>query len=219
MESPLAPGLVVTEDIAAAAARLFLEIQPRSVTPAGGSTPRTFYERLSQAGYDWQDVEVFFGDERCVPADHPNSNFRMANGALLSKVAARVHRIEGESCDPRRYERELEAVFGAGLPRFDLVVMGLGEDGHTASLFPGDPALGVLDRFAVRVTRPDHARITLTLPVFSAAKVALFLVEGAAKASALKQLVEGGDVPAARVKAGGVVIVADLAAAGLLDGK
>ena len=219
MEPSLAPDLVVAEDIAAEAVRLFLELQPRTLCLAGGSTPRAFYERLSHIGYDWHGVAVFFGDERCVPADDRDSNFRMANEALLSKVAARVHRIEGERCDPDSYARDLEAAFGPGLPRLDLVILGLGEDGHTASLFPGDPALDVLDRTAVRVSRPDHARITLTLPVFSAAKVALFLVEGSAKAGALKQLVEGGDIPAARVRAGRVVIVADPAAADLLDGK
>lgn len=219
MEPSLAPELLVTENIAVAAVRLFLEIQPRTLTLAGGSTPRAFYERLRHVGYDWHGVDVFFGDERCVPDNHPDSNFRMAEEALLSKVAARVHRIDGERCDPDIYERELEASFGAGFPRFDLVVMGLGEDGHTASLFPGDPALDILDRSVARVSRPDHARITLTFPVFSAANVALFLVEGSPKAGALKQLLEGSDIPASRVKARRVVILADPAAASFLGDR
>lgn len=210
------PELVVTEDVPGAALHLFLEIQPRTLSLAGGSTPRGFYDRLGRINYDWLGVEVFFGDERCVPAGHPDSNFRMANEAFLSGVAARVHRIDGEGCDPDAYERELEAVFGSGLPRFDLAVMGLGEDGHTASLFPGDPALDVVDRCVASVARPDHGRITLTLPVFSAAKVALFLVEGPNKAQVLKQLVERRDIPATRVKAPRVMIVADHAAAALL---
>ena len=133
--------LLVVPDIAEAAADLFLRQRPRTVVLAGGRTPRPLYARLAREEYDWSAVDVFFGDERCVPPDHPDSNFRMADEALLSMVPARVHRMPGETCDAAGYEEELRAVFGNGLPTFDLVFLGMGPDGHTASLFPGDPAL------------------------------------------------------------------------------
>lgn len=198
--------------MAEAGARLFLAAAPRTVALAGGSTPAGFYERLAELPYPWSGVEVFFGDERCVPADHPDSNLRMARETLLSRVSARVHPMTG--CDPEAYERELAEVFGTGVPRFDLVLLGLGEDGHTASLFTGDPALDVLDRWAVLVDRPDHRRMTLTLPVLSAARLAVFLVEGASKRRPLAGLRDGEDLPAARVDAERVVVLADAAAAG-----
>ena len=207
------PELVIAPDIAVAAAERFLALRPRTVALAGGSTPRRLYQRLAGCAFPWPETEVFFGDERCVPPDHPDSNYGMASEALLSKVPARVHRMRGESCDAAAYEEELRQVFGRGVPQFDLVLLGLGEDGHTASLFPGDPALEEEERRVVRVQRPDRARLTLTLPVLSAAKVALFLVAGASKREALRRLLGGEEIPAARVRARRVVIVADEAAA------
>lgn len=204
--------LRVVEEIAEAAADLFLEAAPRSVSLAGGTTPRVCYERLAGFEYRWADVDVFFGDERCLPPDHPDSNFRMAHEVLLSRVPARVHRMPGESCDAAAYERELREVLGPN-GALDLVVLGLGEDGHTASLFPGDPALEEAERLVVRVERPDHPRLTLTLPVLSASPVAVFLVQGERKREALRLLLTGADIPAARVTAERVVIVADAAAA------
>lgn len=208
----MTPELIVADDVAAKATELFLELAPRTVALAGGSTPRATYERVSQASFDWRGVEVFFGDERCVPRDDPGSNYRMAHTALLSKVLARVHRMRGESCDAEGYEAELRSVFGDQLPRFDLVLLGLGEDGHTASLFPGDAALDERVRWVVEVERPDYKRLTLTLPVLSAARAAMFLVTGEPKRAALRQLLKGEDIPAARVEAERVVVVADKAA-------
>ena len=205
--------LLVTPDIAESAVDLFLRERPRTLALAGGRTPRALYVRLAAQEYAWDAVDVFFGDERCLSPDHPDSNFRMANEALLSRVPARVHRMRGESCDAAGYEEELRATFGAGLPAFDLVFLGMGADGHTASLFPGDPALQETRRMVVRVERPDHPRLTLTLPVLSAAKLAVFLVAGEDKREALRQLLAGGDLPAARVAARRVVIIADAAAA------
>ncbi len=207
------PELIVAPDIAAAAAERFLALRPRTVALAGGSTPRRLYERLARSDYLWSQTEVFFGDERCVPPDHPASNYRLASEALLSRVAARVHRMRGETCDAAAYEEELSQVFGHGLPEFDLVLLGLGEDGHTASLFPGDPALQVREQRVVRVRRVDHSRLTLTLPVLSAAKVAMFLVSGESKREPLRLLLEHGNIPAAHVEAGKVTIVADESAA------
>ncbi len=213
MAPQVRPELVVAQDIAVAAAERFLALRPRTVALAGGATPRRLYERLATCEFPWSETEVFFGDERCVPPDHPDSNYRLASESLLSKVPARVHRMRGESCDAGAYEEELSGVFGPGLPQFELVLLGLGEDGHTASLFPGDPALEENERRVVRVQRPDHPRLTLTLPVLSAAKVALFLVAGASKREALRRLLRGEEIPAARVRAKQVVIVADEAAA------
>jgi 6-phosphogluconolactonase len=206
--------LVVSDDIAETAAGLFARLRPRTLALAGGRTPRAVYERLAELEYDWRAVEVFFGDERCLPPDDPDSNFRMADESLLSRVAARVHRMRGESCDAAGYEEELRAVFGEGVPKFDFAFLGLGADGHTASLFPGDAALAERERLVVRVERPHQPRLTLTLPVLSAAKLAVFLVAGEEKREALAQLMTGADIPAARVAAERVVIIADAAAAG-----
>jgi 6-phosphogluconolactonase len=208
----LRPELVVVADIGRAAAERFLLLRPRTVALAGGSTPRPLYERLATRSFAWQETDVFFTDERCVPPEHDASNYRMAQDALLSKVPARVHRMRGETCDASAYEEELSAAFGPGLPWFDLVLLGLGEDGHTASLFPNDPALEIKDRRVARVERPDHARLTLTLPVLSAAKNAIFLVAGARKRAMLCRLLEGEDIPATRVRAASVVVFADEAA-------
>lgn len=204
--------LRVTDDPATAAADLFLEVAPRTIALAGGTTPRRCYERLASLDYPWTDVDVFFGDERCVPPDHPDSNFRMAHESLLSKIPAHSHRMPGESCDATAYERELLDVLGPN-PALDLVILGLGEDGHTASLFPGDPAMEESERLVVRVERPDNPRLTLTLPVLSGAPVALFLVEGERKREPVRRLMTGGDIPAARVASDRVVILADPAAA------
>lgn len=214
MASAVTRELVVTDGFAVEAAELILALDPRTVALAGGETPRPVYERLAAMGVDWAATDVFFGDERCLPPDDAASNYRMAYEALLSKAPARVHRMPGETCDAEAYERELNAVFGNELPRFDLVLLGLGEDGHTASLFPGDAALDAVDRWCVRVERPDYRRLTLTLPVLSAASTAMFLVSGAAKQEALQRLMSGADMPAARVMAGRVIVIADRAAAG-----
>lgn len=202
--------LLVVEDLAAAAVGLFLAVEPRSVALAGGSTPRPFYEALAKVEYPWRRLEVFFGDERCVPPDHPDSNFAMANAALLSRVPASVHPMTG--CDPAAYARELEAAAGSP-PALDIVFLGLGDDGHTASLFPGDPVLEERSRWVARVERPDHPRLTLTVPVLSGARVACFLVSGKEKRDRVRDLLDGADIPAARVAAGRVVILADREAA------
>jgi 6-phosphogluconolactonase len=210
--------LLVAPDIAAAATELFLRQRPRTLALAGGRTPRKLYRRLASLKYDWERVDVFFGDERCVLADHPDSNFRMASEALLSSVSARIHRMRGEDCDAASYEDELRAVFGEGIPVFDLIFLGMGTDGHTASLFPGDAALEESQRLVVRVARPDHPRLTLTLPVLSASRLAVFLVSGEEKREALRRVLAGEDLPASRVAARRVVIAADAAAASAQGG-
>ena len=212
------PELHVTDDLIGDAARIFLDAAPRTVALSGGSTPEKVYERLAESPDAWAAVEVFFGDERCVPADHPDSNFKMANDALLSKVDSRVHSMVG--CDAQSCTRDLQTVFGAGdVPRFDFLFMGLGEDGHTASLFPGKPALDVADRWVVHVPEPGmpppHPRLTLTFPVFDAARLAVFLVSGDSKQEVLGKLAAGDEsIPAGRVHSERVIVLADREAAG-----
>jgi 6-phosphogluconolactonase len=188
------------------------------VALAGGTTPRSIYARLAdrqspyRAQIHWARTWVLFGDERQVAPDHEESNFRMATETLLRHVPVpeeQVHRIRGENPDSQRaaeeYEEILRDVFrlGAGeRPRFDLVLLGLGADGHTASLFPGSKALRETARLVSEVTRdPGPDRITLTLPVLNNAAAVLFLVSGTSKAEAARQVLGGSsDLPAAQVR-------------------
>ena len=168
---------------------------------AGGSTPRAVYERLARLPLDWGAWHVWWGDERLVPPDHPDSNERMAREALLSRVP-----IPEPQVHPFRTE-DVE------LPdRFDLVLLGIGPDGHTASLFPGDPALEATGE-VVSVVRPDHQRLSLTYSVLNAARAAAFMVSGAAKREIVARVLAGDEsLPAARVHAGTTVVLADRAA-------
>lgn len=200
--------------LAEAAARAFVEGAARAIAErgrfaaalAGGSTPEATYEVLARdhAGdVDWPNVHVFFGDERTVPPDHEDSNYRMAREALLDRVpVGSVHRMRGELPPDEAaasYEEELSGFFGAEFPTLDLVMLGIGEDGHTASLFPETPALGVTDRLAVAnpVPKLDTTRLTLTVPVLNAAREVRFLVAGGGKAEALAEILEGGADPRA----------------------
>lgn len=217
MAPPLERQLIVADDYVSVAVDQIVALQPRSIALSGGSTPLPVYERLATADLPWRDIDVFMGDERCVPFDHPDSNWGMAMEALLSKVPAQLHPPPAPACDPGVYEMELRRVFGEGLPQFDLQILGIGTDGHTASLFPGAPSLAETSRFVLRVEPgqpPLHPRITLTLPVLSASRCALFVVTGPEKRDALQRLLDGDEsAPAARVRAEKIVIVADRAAA------
>ncbi|QIN80544.1 6-phosphogluconolactonase [Rubrobacter marinus] len=237
------PEVRVHEDIeglAEAAARLFVREANEAiggsgrfaVALAGGSTPKATYEILasryaSPSDLDWSKAHVFFGDERAVGPDHEDSNYRMAHEALLSRVpVGSVRRMRGELPPPEAaslYEEELTTFFG-GPPRLDLVMLGIGDDGHTASLFPRTPALDVDDRWAVEnpVRKLGTTRLTLTAPAINAAKNVVFLVAGEGKAEALREILEGDadprDYPAKLVRpASGPVWMVDRAAAGLLS--
>ena len=174
---------------------------------AGGSTPKAAYEILARdfaEEIDWGRTHVFFGDERTVPPDHEDSNYRMARLALIDHVpVGSVHRMRGELPPDEAaasYEGELKAFFGdEDPPRFDLILLGLGEDGHTASLFPETSALEVADRLVVAnpVLELDTTRVTLTAPVLNAARAVRFLVAGGGKAEALKEVLEGDADPRA----------------------
>jgi 6-phosphogluconolactonase len=176
------------------------------VALAGGSTPKAAYELLASEytdEVDWSNVHVFFGDERSVPPDDDDSNYRMAREALLDHVpVGSVHRMKGELLPDEaamQYEEELREFFGAlgSPPEFDLIQLGIGDDGHTASLFPDTPALTVTDRWVAQnpVPKLETVRITLTLPVINAAKAVSFLVAGEGKAEALKEILEGDADP------------------------
>lgn len=215
-----------------------------TVALAGGGTPRPVYERLAmihdqvskggQGIIDWPRVHVFFGDERCVPPEDAASNYRMAKETLLDRVpipAENVHRIRGE-IDPAvaaaEAEQDVRRVLGSGgVPSLDLVMLGLGDDGHTASLFPGTAAL----REATRLVVPQYVdklaawRVTFTAPLVNAARNVLFLVEGAGKAATLAAVLEGPWQPdvlpsqLVRPSDGVVHWMVDAAAAARLSGK
>jgi len=242
------PTVTIVPDpdaLAEAAARLTADVAARAIAVrgrfmwalAGGDTPRPTYARLALSPFrervDWRRTWVFFGDERAVPPDHTGSNYRMAQETLLSRVpipAAQVLRIRGEAEDPEvaaaEYARVLSQAFGTRrgeLPRFDLVLLGLGVDGHTASLFPDSPVVREVFRTvaAVHVTAASiPQRLTLTLPVFNAAGQVIFLVAGAEKAKVVKAVLgERATLPAAMVRPadGELIWLIDRAAAAQLS--
>ena len=201
------------EHVARSAARAVALRGKFSLALAGGSTPRDLYRLLAaeplRGEIPWGGVHLFWGDERPVPPDHAESNYRMVREALLDGEggapipAGNVHRIAGERTDPADaaalYEAELREFFAlrAGeMPRFDLVLLGLGADGHTASLFPGTGAVEISDRlcFSLWVERLATHRITLSLPIFLAARSVAFLVAGADKAEKVAAIL-GEDAP------------------------
>lgn len=230
-----------------------------TVALSGGSTPRALYEILARDHQDfaWNKVQVFWGDERCVPPDHVDSNFNLTQHTLLSKVKVldqNVHRMHGED-EPTQsafaYEYELRKVFGAQLeaeasfpsidsellsqpskvitsggislfPAFDLILLGLGADGHTASLFPGTPGLHETRRWVIanRIEQLHTDRLTLTAPVINHAQNVIFLIAGSDKALALQSVLNGradpDRYPAQLVKARAVWLVDRAAASALV---
>ncbi len=197
------------EQLALAAAERFVECahpfhgeaERFCVALAGGNTPRRVYELLATERFKsrvaWSQVHLFFGDERAVPPDHPDSNYAMVYETLISRVpipAKNVHRIIGEGNaneNAALYENELKAFFaGARWPRFDLVLLGMGADGHTASLFPHSVALSERSKWVVatKLERLKEERISVTLPVLNRAARVVFLVTGTEKAKTLAEV-------------------------------
>ena len=181
-----------------------------TVALSGGHTPKAFFEILAEPPYrdavQWNKVVFFWGDERCVPPDNDQSNYKMTNDALLSKIVIpeeNIHRVLGE--DPPhnealRYEREIKEFIagnGNGFPRFDWIFLGIGPDGHTVSLFPGAPTLEEKEKICVVATHPETGqnRISVTLPVLNNAKRVSFLVAGDSKAPVLKEIMESDGKP------------------------
>lgn len=190
------------------AAGLFIEAAQTAINAhhrfsaalSGGSTPRQLYARLAQSDLvsrvNWDAVHLFWGDERCVPPDHPDSNYRMVRESLRVPIPEEnIHRIHGELASElaaEEYENKLRSFF-TETPRFDLILLGMGEDGHTASLFADSPALKESARWAVAVAHetpppPLVPRVSLTLPVINNAQDIVFLVNGAGKASRLAEI-------------------------------
>jgi len=185
---------------------------------SGGSTPKRLYELVAgpaiASRFPWHRVHWFWGDERFVPHDHPDSNYRMVFDALLSRAAVpdgNIHAIPTAGLSPEQaagaYERTLKDFYGAetidpARPLFDVTLLGIGEDGHTASLFPGHPALDEEDRWVLAVIGvKSEARITLTYPVLDSSRHAAFLVAGAGKREALARARSGDrTLPAARIR-------------------
>jgi 6-phosphogluconolactonase len=205
------------------------------VALSGGSTPRPVYALLAARPrvvmVDWSRVEFFWGDERCVPPNHPESNFGVAKELLIDRVpgvtTTAMHRMRADEPDRDRaaqaYQAAIARAFGirpdaARPPAFDLIWLGMGRDGHTASLFPGSTALAERRRWVVASWAPAPAawRMTLTLPIINAARSVLFVVSGADKASPLRAIRSGSrDLPAARVRARSTLWLVDAAAAGV----
>jgi 6-phosphogluconolactonase len=204
------------------------------VALSGGSTPRALHQRLAQSplreSVDWANVHIFWGDERMVPPDDIESSYRMARETLLAHVhipAANIYPIPTVGATPEAaasaYEETLTAVFSAELPRFDLILLGLGPDGHTASLFPGQPEV-VRPSAALAVAvhnapKPPPVRITFTYKLINAAANILFLVAGADKGVVLREVLRGPADPArlpaqgVRPERGALVWLVDAAAA------
>jgi 6-phosphogluconolactonase len=202
------------------------------VSLSGGSTPKTLYGLLASEDFvrrfPWETVEWYWGDERFVPYDHPESNYRMTREAMLNKAPApmaNIHPIPTDGTPDAaalRYERTLQEVYGATVldptrPLFDITLLGLGADGHTASLLPGDPVLEERRRWVVAVAhgRPE-VRLTMTYPAIESSRYVAFLVTGDEKASMVRTVRSGrSDVPAARLRPiGDLIWFVDQAAAG-----
>lgn len=230
------------ESLSRTAAELFSALSQKaiaahgrfSVAISGGSTPLLLYTLLGLSPWretiDWKHVHLFWADERCVPAGHRESNFKLADDTFIARATIpdeNIHRIAGEiGADHAalKYEQDLCAYFGtATFPVFDLILLGIGEDGHMASLFPGNAAVQVKDRFvaAVPLDAPRLSRVTLTLPVLNHAAEILFLVAGSIKAGVVQSIVEKnnqGQSPAGLVhpEHGAVTWFLDAEAASLL---
>jgi 6-phosphogluconolactonase len=225
------PELRVVDDPAGEVAVLLEEAATAGghVVLTGGSSPRHAYEIAAERDADWSGATAWFSDERCVPPAHPDSNFAMTDRALLSRLSKppSVYRMQGElGPDPAAgaYEAEVRSRLG-GDPRWDLLLLGIGPDGHTASLFPGKPEVEEKSRLVVGVPlagmEPQVPRVSLTLPALDAARAVVFLVIGAGKADIVARLF--GDSPdesltAARVRPryGSLTVILDEAAAAKL---
>jgi 6-phosphogluconolactonase len=220
MTAPVVRRFADAEAVSRAAAEEFVRRAAEAIAArgrftvalSGGSTPRRLYQLLAGAPYrgqvDWGRVDVFWGDERSVPPDDKESNYRMAREAMLAALAlpaGHVHRMEAERADravaAREYQDEIARVFGVDVngesPAFDLILLGMGPDGHTASLFPHTAALGETKRWVVVNHVPQHHtdRMTLTYPVLDRAREVLFLVAGPDKAEPLAEVLQGPPDP------------------------
>jgi 6-phosphogluconolactonase len=230
----------VLEDPAAACAEMLADAASAGshIALTGGSTPKRAYELVAGMDADWSGAKLWWGDDRCVPPDDDNSNYRMAREALLDRLPAagdggpEVHRVPGEHgphAGADDYEGELRSSFGEQTPRIDLMLLGLGPDAHVASLYPGQATLDERDRLAVGVEEagwePYVPRVSLTLPVLCASRRIVFLVSGEDKAEAVERAFGPGepskDAPGSLVRPvdGELILLLDGAAASRLPDR
>jgi 6-phosphogluconolactonase len=185
-----------SRELARGAAEHLVALAPSTIALSGGSTPKVLYQLLAnefQTQVPWASTRFFWSDERHVPPDHPDSNYRMAHETLLSRVPVResnVHRVLGENPSAQEAADEYEKVI---VPRLDLILLGLGTDGHTASIFPGSDVLHETKRLVAApwVEKLNTYRITMTLPLLNNGASIVFLVSGAEKAQIVKEVLEG----------------------------
>jgi 6-phosphogluconolactonase len=211
---PIPGELRVVEDVPTHFADLVVTNAPRSIALSGGETAQECYEHLAARPFAWNDIEVFLGDERFVPPDHPDSNELLIRRALFDDVQPRsfhpMYRegtIEDAADAYDRLVREHEPI--------EFVHLGLGADAHTASLFPGSPALDVRDRYVVATGDDEHPqpRLTFTFPAIERSPLVVMTVSGAEKRDAMRRIESGDDVPAARLRAPQLLWIVDEAAA------
>ncbi len=185
------------------------------VALSGGSTPKQLYGQLAQTpGLNWGQTLLAWGDERYVPADHPDSNYRMAREALIDQIEIPADNIlpwptqaQDPAKDAAHYAQTLQSHWGSELPVFDLLLLGVGPDGHTASLFPGTAALNVTDSITTVGSKQGEPRLTLTYPLINASRRVVFLVAGSNKAEIMRQLLTTApQLPAQRVRSQGSLI-------------
>jgi 6-phosphogluconolactonase len=205
-----------TEKLTHAAADYIVKVAQESIAShgrftfalSGGTTPKKLYGLLATEPYrsqiDWERVEIFWSDERCVPPDDAESNYHLAQEVMFSRLTlltSQIHRMPADEVDrdaaAAKYSQEMQRVFGEALPRFDLIQLGMGPEGHTASLFPHQPSLHEqrLLVMPVSVPKPPPPRLTFTPPVLNAARHTLFLVTGGEKADAVQAVLEGDYQP------------------------
>jgi 6-phosphogluconolactonase len=208
--------LEIVDDVAQAFSQLVATEAPASIALSGGDTARRCYELLATADVDWRAVDVFFGDERWVPVHDPESNEGMARFAFLDQVMPRsIHSMRHAGETPEQAAEAYDGMLRGSGP-IDLIHLGLGPDGHTASLFPGSPALDETTRLAV-ATGDDlhpHRRLTFTFPGIARSRLVVFTVAGEDKREALARVRRDEDVPAARVRADRIIWLVDRPAAG-----
>jgi 6-phosphogluconolactonase len=212
--------LEVVPDVPQAFRELVVGEAPGSIALSGGDTARRCYELLATAPVDWSEVDAFIGDERWVPVSDPDSNEGMARTTFLDQVG--VHAVHSMRHAGSTIEDAADAYDALlrDLQAIDLVHLGLGPDGHTASLFPGSPALEVRDRLVVATGDDEHPhpRLTIPYPAIAAARLVVFTVSGIGKREALERVQLGDDLPAAKVRADRVVWLVDHAAMGDANG-
>lgn len=197
VEDAAAVASVAADEIVDAIAEAIAARGTCSLTLAGGSSPKATYRLLAEADIDWSRVHIYFGDERCVPPEHPESNFGMAHAALLAHVPlpeANVHRVEAERKDPETAAEEYDRALPDSL---DILLLGMGEDAHTASIFPGNEAVHESSRRVELVVgpKPPPRRLTLTPAVITAARHVIVLTAGASKADALHDAIHNDHDP------------------------